>query len=76
MFTGTSAHSVPIDNEPWLSLTSGRKCGKISKDKEVQMSPGKEVQHMYYIGLGYFRRRHFRLRNIGRMEYWSNGTFV
>ena len=27
-------------------------------------------------GSGYFRRRHFRLRNIGRMEHWLNGTLV
>ena len=27
-------------------------------------------------GIRQFRRKHFRRRNIGRMEHWSNGTLV
>ena len=37
------------------------------------MVGGREVGRK---GIRHFRRKHFRRRNIGRMEHSSNGTFV
>ena len=31
---------------------------------------------LWYFCRRHFRRMHFRQRNIGRMEHWSNGTLV
>ena len=49
--------------------------------EENCLSSSAYEKEVIIIGLVYFRRRHFcrkhfRLRNIVRMEHWSNGTLV